>query len=470
MRLLVHGGTVVTSDETCRADILCEGGRIVAVGELGDTTGVDEVLDAGGLLVFPGFIDPHVHSRDPGATHKEDFAHSTLAALCGGVTCVLEMPNAIPGVADAVGFDERRRYLEERAWVDFGLWGLSLGAENVAELEGMVQAGAVAVKMFWGYSLARDTKELVYNPGDFPNRDVIPPFDTGDLYVTMREMARLGAVLGLHCEDKAILDAALCALGHPISTYQDLLDARPSVAEAAAVALAAEVAGATGCRTHIVHLSSADGLRAVRTARAAGWPISAETCPHYLQLTSEDYDAIGPVMKVYPPVRNRADRTALWEAIAEGVITSVGSDHGPHTMTEKLAGLARAPAGVAGVETLAVTMVDGMLEGRISPQVLAAVLSTNTAAIFGLYPRKGAIKPGADADLTLIDPSGTTTVTASDLHSISPTTMFDGRTFRGAVATSVLGGRVAMQCGQPVLERAGRFVPGNASAWDAADG
>lgn len=460
MRIVIQGGTVVTSDEARRADILCEDGKIVDVGELGDVTGVDERFDAAGLLVFPGFIDPHVHSRDPGATHKEDFAHSTLSALCGGVTCVLEMPNAIPGVTDAAGFNERRHYLAERAWVDFGLWGLSLGSENVSELEGMVAAGAVAVKMFWGYSLARDTKELVYNPGDFPDRELIPPFNSGDLYVTMLEMARLGSVLGLHCEDKPILDAAFRALGRPIDTYQDLLDARPSVAESAAISLAAQLAGATGCRTHVVHLSSADGLSAIRTARQAGKPISAETCPHYLHLTADDYDAIGPMMKVYPPVRHGEDRAALWDALADGSIVSVGSDHGPHTREEKAAGLAQSPAGVAGVETLATVMVDGMLRDLITPQTLAAVLSTNTASIFGLQPRKGLIELGADADLTLVDPEGTTTVSAAELHSISQATMFDGRTFRGAVAASVIGGRLAMVGGKPLGEPSGRFVPG----------
>ena len=122
--LLVQGGTVVTTDEIRRADVLCDDGKIVAVGESGSFSDVEDVFDATGLLVFPGFIDPHVHSRDPGATHKEDFEHSTLSALCGGVTCVLEMPNAIPGVADLATFNERRRHLGERAWVDFGLWGL----------------------------------------------------------------------------------------------------------------------------------------------------------------------------------------------------------------------------------------------------------------------------------------------------------------------------------------------------------
>ena len=150
MLFVVNGGTVVTADETRPADVLCEDGTIVAVGEPGSFPDVDNTFDATGLMVFPGFIDPHVHSRDPGATHKEDFAHSTLSALCGGVTCVLEMPNAIPGVADLATFNERREHLAERAWVDFGLWGLSLGSENVSELEGMVAAGAVAIKMFWG--------------------------------------------------------------------------------------------------------------------------------------------------------------------------------------------------------------------------------------------------------------------------------------------------------------------------------
>src|SRR6476661_3821492 len=155
MRLLVANGSVVTPEGVQAVDVLCEDGRIAALLDRDVDVEVDETLDVSGKLVFPGFIDPHVHSRDPGMTEKEDFAHSTLGALVGGVTTVLEMPNAIPPVDSLRVFEERRAHHEKSAWVDFGLWGISVGEANLDELPAMIEAGAVAIKIFWGYALRK---------------------------------------------------------------------------------------------------------------------------------------------------------------------------------------------------------------------------------------------------------------------------------------------------------------------------
>jgi len=456
--LRVSGGTVVTPQGQRRADVRVEDERVVAVEAPGTGGRVDEEIDATGKLVFPGFIDPHVHSRDPGFPEKEDFAHSTRAAAAGGITTILEMPNAIPPVADAATFVERANHHGRVAFVDFGLWGLALGVQNLDQLASLLAAGVVGFKLFWGYALHRETKQLVYNLAEYAPAELIMPPGNGEVLRLCQEIARMGALLAAHCEDRGLLEEAQWQLGHPIQSYADLLGARPEVSEAASIALAAEFARATGCRVHVVHMSSARGVDLVRQARQAGVPLSAETCPQYLTLSDQDYTRLGGMMKVYPPVRQLGDQEALWQGVEDGVITSVGSDHAPHTVEQKRLPLGEQPAGNVGVETLGPLMVDGMVRGRTSPERLALVLSEGTARLYGLYPQKGAIQPGSDADLTIVDPSATTTIRNERLHSKQKISPWHGRPCRGAITMTVLRGRVIMRDGEPVGEVAGRLI------------
>ena len=457
MRLQIANGTLVTSGGSAAADLVCRDGIIEQVGEV-DRAAVDEVVDASGWLVFPGFIDPHVHSRDPGLTHKEDFAHATRAAAAGGVTTLLEMPNAVPPVTDAGVFEQRAAQHARVAWVDFGLWGLALGPANLADIGGLFAAGAVGVKLFWGYALDRRTRMLVYNPADVPADELIPPPGTGEVFDLCREVARAGGLLAAHCEDRGVIDAAERALGRPIGTYAEMLQARPDTAEAVSVVIAAELSAATECRFHVVHAASRRGIRAVRRAQAEGVRLSAETCPHYLSLTDADFPRLGGMMKVYPPIRTRVDQAALWEAVQDGTITSIGSDHAPHTAEEKSLGLASAPAGVSGVQTLAPVLIDAVLDGRLSRERLAWALSEGTARLYGLFPRKGVLRPGADADLTLVDPAAWTTVDGSRLYSKQRHSPWQGQRLRGAIRLTVLRGEVIARDGAPVGKPRGRLV------------
>lgn len=458
MRLRVHGGQLVTESGQLAADVLCEAGKIIAVVDPEGRFAADEVVDARGRLVFPGFIDPHVHSRDPGMTHKEDFAHATLGSLTGGVTTVLEMPNTIPPVDSVRVFEQRKAYHERSAWTDFGLWGLALGDDNLDQILPMFQAGAVAVKLFWGYALRRDTRALVYNAGDEPPENLLPPPDNGAVLRIFREVAAAGGLLAAHCEDKDILNVSEAILGHPIETYDDLLAARPDTAEAVTISIATSLAAASGCRFHVVHIASAAGVAAVRAARDRGIPVTAESCPQYLTLTDADFPRIGPVMKVYPPIRGGNDQAALWEGIGDDVIVSVGSDHAPHTVEEKSRDLATQPAGVVGCETLGPLMVDAMVRGRLSATRLAAVLSSSTARLYGLYPRKGAILPGSDADLTIVDPTATRTIRNENLVAKQPISPWHRTELRGVPCAAVLRGVVVMQDGEPIGDRRGQYV------------
>jgi dihydroorotase len=458
MKVLVADGTVVTAAGRFAADVLCVDGKIAGILESGGRVDVDDRVDASGLLVFPGFIDPHVHSRDPGQTTKEDFAHTTLAALCSGVTTLLEMPNAVPPISDSAVFAKRAAAHEQVASVDFGLWGQAFGGSNLDELPGLISAGAVAIKLFWGYALDKRTMKLVYNTGDAADGDVIPPPDAGDVLRVFEVIGEAGGLLAAHCEDREIVMGGERAVGGEIRSYQDLLDGRPALAEVAAVSRAAEFSRVTGCRFHVVHTSTARALQIVRDARADGVSISAEACPHYLTLTDADYERYGSAMKVFPPIRGTEHQDALWAAIADGTVSSVGSDHAPHTVEELNRPLATRPAGVHGVETMVPLLLDAMSRGRLSPERLAAVLAEQTASLYSIGHRKGRIAVGLDADLTLVDPHRQRRIVASELHTKHRASVFDGRTVRGVAVASLLRGEIVMRDGEPVRRGHGRFV------------
>jgi dihydroorotase len=457
VRLLVEGGTLVFPTGQVAASVLCEDGRIRALLEHGETVDADERLDAGGKLVFPGFIDPHVHSRDPGLTEKETFGHATRAAAAGGVTCLFDMPNTVPPLTSAVQIEERAQAHSRSAAVDFGLWGVALGEENLHELAPMLDAGAIAIKLFWGYALDRKSMRILYAVADRDPAQLVGPPSSSEVFEIFREVARAGGLLGVHCEDHDLIAGRERAVGEPV-TYDQLLETHPTEAETAALAVGLEFAAATGCNFHIVHLTSARGVELVRAAQLSGHTVTAETCAHYLTLSSEDYDSIGATMKIFPPVRRPADRDALWGAVRDGTVTSLGSDHAPHTLEEMALPLGRKPAGFPGVQTLGPLMVDAMVRGRLAPERLAWLLSEGTARRFGVHPQKGSLLPGTDADITVVDPDASWRIESGWLRSLNPVTPYEGRELAGRPHATIVRGNVVMRDGEVSDEPVGRLV------------
>ena len=449
--LVIEGGTVQTPEGPREVDVQIAGGVITSVGHEPHPLGA-QVVDARGMYVLPGAIDVHVHSRDPGFPMKEDFGTLTAAAAAGGVTTVIDMPNTVPAVDGAGMLEGKAALARGKARVDFGLWGLVRSGTTPDELEGLAAAGATGFKAYLGYSFSLSRKQVIYSP-DLDDPALEPPPDYGTLARLAPVIASLGLPLVIHAEDPGILRA----FRRPLETYADLLESRPAEAEAVAIAAAAEIAGASGVRLHVAHLSSSAGLAAAREAMDAGAPLSLETCPQYLWLCDQDYERLGTAMKVFPPIRTAGDRDALVEGLSKGTIGIVATDHAPHTDEEKAASLEEAPAGSPGVQTLYASCLE--LAHRLGDVWRAQRwVAEAPAALAGLQESKGTIAPGFDADIVIVDPKRLTLVRPEIMRSRQRHAALNGLDFGFSVHEVYVRGVLVARDGQTVGRASGRMV------------
>ena len=457
--LVIRGGTIVTVAGSRIADVAVDGGRIVAVEPdlKASAAGADEVIDATGLLVLPGAVDVHTHTRVGTDTEPDRFFQDSVAAAFGGTTTFLSFNNPGTGSSPAAerslltGVHEWRAATDGDSAIDIGLsLAVSGHADDpIAELPATIDAGIATSKAF-----------MVF---DFRLPDA-------RLFEAMRVMGSQGGMLQVHCEDPVLLDAAVSKAlqrGDVLPRYH--ATTRPSYVEAVATARALAFARATGAPVHIVHLSSAAALEEVRRARAAGVRVSAETCPHYLVLTEERYDDPDPAscarFIVAPPLRSPADRDALWAGLADGSLDLVATDHVPDRLAVEKAEAARGVPfneisnGAPGIETLLTILYsEGVARRRITLERMVDLIATTPAARFGLGA-KGAIEVGRDADLVLFDPDARRTIRAADLHHTSDYTPYEGLQVAGAVRSVFVRGRPVIRDGAFVGTRgAGAFV------------
>lgn len=422
--LVIRGGTVILPTGRRDADIAVTNGTISAIGsEVGDGA---ETIDARGLVVLPGVVDPHVHFNEPGRESWEGWDAGTRGAARGGVTTVLEMPlNAHPPTTTPAAFDAKLRVASQKALVDFGLWG-GLVPDNLQELDALHQCGVVGFKAFMSHSGIDDFQRVT----------------DGVLAIGLKVTARLGALVGVHAESQELLDR-FAAEADPLSWCHS----RPPEAEVEAIQrlLVCMRGAGKGVRAHVVHVSCAEGLAAVDAARSKGVAITAETCPHYLAFDERDFERIGPALKCAPPIRASATREALWEALLAGLVDFIGSDHSPCPAAAKQKGdddIRLAWGGIAGIQaTLPVLMTEGVHRRGLSLERLAHLTATAPAQAFGLYPRKGAVVVGADADVALVDPEHEWTLEPAELETRSGVSAYLGRRFQGRVVRTIVRGR-----------------------------
>jgi len=437
--LVIRGGEAILPTGRAAADIAVTDGVVTAIGTHVEDGGA--TIDARGLVIFPGLVDAHVHFNEPGRADWEGWDAGTRGAAAGGVTTVLEMPlNAHPPTITAQAFDAKHRVASEKARVDFGLWG-GLVNDNLAELEGLAARGVIAFKAFMSESGVDDFRRV----------------PDGVLAAGLKAAARLGVVVGVHAESHEMVERLGSEMrGRRETGRLSWCRARPPVAELEAIKrLVSCVRGAgAGARAHVVHVSTAEGLAEVQGAREWGLAVTAETCPHYLDFDEQDFERVGPALKCAPPIRDAASRERLWTALLAGEVDLVASDHSPCPAADKQKGdhdIWQAWGGVAGIQaTLPVLLTGGVHARGLSLERVADLTATAPARLFGLYPQKGSIAIGADADFALVDTQRTWTFSPEHLQTRSGISPYLGRTFRGAAVRTIVRGRTVFADGEIV--------------------
>jgi allantoinase len=430
--LILRGERVVLPDGVRPAAIHVRDGRIIAIGDRGDRFGDVPELSAAEYVVLPGLVDTHVHLNDPGRADWEGFAHGTRAAAAGGVTTVVDMPlNSVPATTTREGLDAKRAAASGRCFVDVGFWG-GVVPHNTAAIEPLARAGVLGFKCFLSPSGVDEFRHVT----DRDLREALPI------------VAALGLPLLVHAElPELLMPAARAADPCRHDTWRDT---RPPASEHAAIAKAVGLSIEFGARVHVVHLSSADALPALRAARAAGAPVSVETCPHYLAFADEEIPYRGTAFKCAPPIRSRANREALWKGLIDGDIDLVATDHSP--APPALKGIAdgdflRAWGGIASLQLgLAAVWTAGAAHAATFRD-LARWLSEAPARLAGLHGSKGAIAVGLDADFAIWDPDCERVVDSSALYHRHPITPYADRTLRGRIVKTLLRGEVVFDGG-----------------------
>jgi dihydroorotase len=427
--LIIQNGMIVSPDAAAIGSVAIKDGRVLAVGAAEAMPQARETLDASGLHVLPGAIDVHVHFRDPGYPDKEDWASGTAAAAFGGVTCVFDMPNTIPPTGTAEVLAEKHAIAAARACIDFGLYGL-LGEDTIAQVPALVDGGVIGFKLYMGNTFGK-----------------IPSPSTGAMLEAFEVVAPTGKRVSLHAETNSIMERRqerLAAAGRrdPLAH----IASRPAVVAVEAVSRAAILAEWTGARIHILHISSAEELRPLREAKARGVDITGETCPHYLLLSTDDYHDLAGIIRVNPPVREARNQEPLWTAIGDGTIDLIATDHAPHTPEEKTRNdIWAVDCGFPGVETQMPLMLTEVNRGRLSICDYVRLSAFNPARIWGLYPRKGAIAPGSDADIAIVDLKRDHVLYDADLQSRSKISPWNGRRIKGLPLHTLVRGRFVMK-------------------------
>ncbi len=433
--MVVRSRRVVTQDGIRPAAIHIRDRRIKAVTAYADVAPGTAVRDAGDLLVMPGLVDTHVHVNEPGRGEWEGFETATRAAAAGGVTTIVDMPlNSVPATTTAAALAEKRNAADGCIAVNVAFWG-GIVPGNTPDLPALCDAGVRGFKCF-----------LVPS-----GVDEFPAVEERDLRRALPILVERNLPLLVHAELPGHIDrAARHAAAADPRAYATWLLARPAGAELEAIALLVRLAREYGARIHIVHVSSARAIPLIRDARAEGLRLTAETCPHYLTFAAEDIAAGATEFKCAPPIRERANRDALWQALLEGDLQLVATDHSPCPPAMKCArdgDFLRAWGGIAGLELGLAATWAGLSSRGGGLERLTEWLCTAPARLAGFEGRKGVIAADADADILIWDPNASFVVDPDRLHHRHKMTPYAGLTLRGRVEATIVGGHLVHERG-----------------------
>jgi dihydropyrimidinase len=442
MRTLIKNGTIVTAVDQYTGDVLVEDEKIAVIGMSLDipAANVDKVIDAAGKYVLPGGIDVHTHMDMPfgGATSADDFETGTRAAAFGGTTTIVDFAIQYRGQTLHTAWETWAKKAEGKAVVDYGFHMIitELNDQVEGEMDALVRQGITSFKLFMAY------------PGVFM-------LDDGSIFKALLRTGKNGGTICMHAENGGVIDVLVqraLAEGKTAPKYHALT--RPARAEAEATHRAIALAEIADVPIYIVHLSASEALEMVTEARDRGLPAFAETCPQYLFLSYDNYeepDFGGSKYVMSPPLRDRAKQDQLWRGLAFNDLQCISTDHCPFCMKEKRLGetdFSKIPNGAPGVETRMSLVYDGGVRpGRISLNRFVELTSTSPAKIFGLFPRKGTIAPGSDADIVVFDPNRTITLAAKTLHMNCDYNPYEGRQVTGATDTVLSRGRLVIENG-----------------------
>jgi dihydropyrimidinase len=452
MRTLIKNGTVVTASDQYRGDVLVVDEKVDLIGATLADIHADKVIDAAGKYVLPGGIDVHTHLDMPfgGATSADDFETGTRAAAFGGTTSIVDFAIQYKGQTLHHAWETWMKKAESKAVVDYGFHMImtDLNDQTEQEMDALVRQGVTSFKLFMAYR------------GIFM-------LDDGSIFKALLRTGKNGGTICMHAENGDVIDVLVqraLAAGHTAPKYHALT--RPARAEAEATHRAIALAEIAEVPIYIVHLSASEALEMVTEARDRGLQAYAETCPQYLFLSYDNYeepDFGGSKYVMSPPLRDKAKQSQLWRGLAFNDLQCISTDHCPFCMKEKRLGehdFSKIPNGAPGIETRMSLVYDGgVREGRISLNRFVELTSTSPAKIFGLFPRKGTIAPGSDADIVVFDPNRTITLSQKTLHMNVDYNPYEGRKVTGATDTVLSRGRLVIEDGKFVGKAgAGSFL------------
>lgn len=445
-RHIIRSRRVVLPSGVRPAAVHFENGKILYVREWTDTPDGTDLVDVGDFVVMAGIVDTHVHVNEPGRTEWEGYETATKAAAAGGVTTIVDMPlNSIPATTTNKAFEEKLAAAEGKCSVDVAFWG-GVVPGNVSELGPLVGRGVRGFKCFLIHSGVEE----------------FPHVTAADLRIAMPELARLDTVLLVHAELQGPVDAAaVSAADYDPREYSTFLRSRPRESEDSAIALMIGLCRETGARIHIVHHSSSDALGMLRAARWEGLPITVETCPHYLTFAAEDIGDGDTHFKCCPPVRERENREKLWDAVADGTIDMIVSDHSPCTPELKArdtGDFMDAWGGISALQFSLPVMWTNFRARGFSPTDLTRLMSEAPAKLAGLENRKGKLASGFDADIVVWDPDERFTVRPELIEHRHKLTPYTGMELYGSVRTTYIGGKEAYANGEFANTIVGKLI------------
>lgn len=432
--------TIIVPEGRYRGTIAIAGGRIAAI--LTEPSGsAEHTIDADGLVAFPGMVDQHVHFMDPGDNAREDFIRGSSAAAVGGVTTVVEHTHSNP-VLTADDLRQKREYLADRSVIDFGLMA-HVFPETIQHVPALWQEGVAMFKAF--------TCTTHGVPGLLPD-DVLRLF---------RSLSEHGARALVHCEDEFITEDNEKRLRAALrNDYGVIPEWRSVEAELVAVNTVALLSRLTGANVTVAHASQPEVVNLVKRERELGAQLSIESCPQYFYLDTDEVRKHGPTRKFTPPARETPAGDLMWECLGRGEIDLISTDHAPSTLDQKFGSdIWDCPFGLPGVETTLTMLLNAVTEGKITLEGIARTYSETPARLLGLYPRKGAIRSGSDADIVLVDPEEEHTLKNEDIVSKAGWTPFEGRRVKGRPVMTFLRGDLVAERGQVVADPGmGSFV------------